>query len=609
MTTLPISGILLEAEEFDDYGGWILDSQFCLEMGSPYLLAHGNGVPVADAVTSSYIPLPDRGEYHVWVRAKDWVPGHHPGRFHLTIEDTTLETIFGANDRDWSWQYGGKVEMAPGKFEVRLHDLTGFGSRCDAVFLSQDAVPPPEFVEPVKDVEQDWRRKFRRIPQEPVLGGEYDVIVVGGGLVGCAAAVTAARLGERVAVVQDRPKLGGNASVEIGLSPRGLRGPLVEEIVKRGDDGDINARGILEGMENVELWMEHTVFNTLTKGSTILSIDVRDARSGRETRISAPTYIDCSGKCILGLLCGADTMAGREPRAKYNESHAPRRGDNFHHGNTVFFRTIMADSPVPFPTDLPWATEVAKDYANLGGQLITPGTENGPGPTIEDKPQSKNPIHRMMIPCTHFWEYGQWLDPYTQCEHIRDYLWRAIYGTFANVKKHAEYANLQLEHVAFVAGQGAFNRYRGDYIISENDIRSHKAFPDAVVQGVSPFCLHFPGDTKYPFRLQHWTYDERDGTPYSVPLRSLYSCNIPNLLFAGKHISATHIASASTKHMGCGSQHGIAVGVAAHLGRKYKVRPRELGQKYMRELQRAVGSVTGVDIGEESDRTGERARL
>ncbi|KAF2160564.1 hypothetical protein M409DRAFT_70320 [Zasmidium cellare ATCC 36951] len=597
MTTLPISGILLEAEEFQDYGGWTMDSQFSLEMGSPYLLAHGNGVPVADAVTTSYIPLPDQGDYHIWIRAKDWVPGHHPGRFQVTIDDTTLETVFGANDRDWSWEYGGKVEMPPGEFTVRLHDLTGFGSRCDEIFLSQDTVPPPEFVEPVKDIEQDWRRGMRRIPREPVLGGEFDVIVVGGGLVGCVAAVTAARLGERVAVVQDRPKLG-------------LRGPLVEEMVKRGEDGDIHAREILEGMENVELWMEHTVFNTISKRSKILSIDVRDARTGRETRLSAPNYIDCSGKCILGLLCGAETMSGREPRAKYNESLAPRRGDNFHHGNTVFFRTSMADSPVPFPTDIPWATEVAKDYANLGGQLITPGTENGPGPTIDEKPHSHSPIARMQIPCTHFWEYGQWLDPYTQGETIRDHLWRAIYGTLANIKSHStEYADLHLEHVAFVAGQGAFNRYRGDYILSEPDIRSHRPFPDAVVQNVSQFCLHYPGDTKYDFRLQHWTYDERDGSPYEIPFRSLYSCNVENLLFAGKHISTTHIAGASTKHMGCGSQHGIAVGVAAALARKYKISPRELGRKHMRELQRLVGTVTGTDIGEKTAGKVERAKL
>ena len=57
------SGILVEAEAFDDFGGWVLDSQFEVEMGSPYLLAHGKGRPVADATT--VISIKDAGEYKV----------------------------------------------------------------------------------------------------------------------------------------------------------------------------------------------------------------------------------------------------------------------------------------------------------------------------------------------------------------------------------------------------------------------------------------------------------------------------------------------------------------------------------------------------------------
>jgi hypothetical protein len=103
----PPTGILVEAEDFENYGGWVLDSQFETQMGSPYLLAHGLGRPVADATT--VVSVAEAGEYEVWVRAKDWVPSHHPGRFTLTIDGTTLETEFGANGKDWSWQSAGKV--------------------------------------------------------------------------------------------------------------------------------------------------------------------------------------------------------------------------------------------------------------------------------------------------------------------------------------------------------------------------------------------------------------------------------------------------------------------------------------------------------------------
>ena len=95
-------GILVEAEDFDDLGGWVVDSQFEVQMGSPYLLAHGIGRPVADATTT--ISVSEAGEYEVWVRAKDWVPAHHPGRFTLSIDGVALATEFGANGQDWSWQ-------------------------------------------------------------------------------------------------------------------------------------------------------------------------------------------------------------------------------------------------------------------------------------------------------------------------------------------------------------------------------------------------------------------------------------------------------------------------------------------------------------------------
>lgn len=600
MNTFPASGILVEAEEFDDYGGWVLDSQFEMEMGSPYLLAHGNGVPVADATTTISIPLPDSGHYKVWVRAKDWVPDHHPGRFQVIVDDTTLNLEFGANDLDWSWQFGGIVELPVGDVNLALHDLTGFCGRCDAIFLTLDDTAPPEFVEPFQEASRAWRRHFRRLPAEPVPAGDFDVIVVGGGLVGSCAAVTAARLGERVAIVQDRPYLGGNASVEVGLSPRGVRGPLIDEIVQRSADGDINAVQLLSDHPNSTVFLEHTVYSTLTRNGKIVSIDARHARSGREIRLTAPLYIDTSGKCILGLLSGAKTLFGREGKAEYGESLAPKRADNMHHGNTVFFRTGMAESPVPFPA-VPWATEVSKDYSDLSGQLIVAGRENGRGPAVVPADRESEPkITRMKRPNTHYWEYGQWLDPYTQGEHIRDHLLRAIYGTFSNVKtmEPEKYANLTFEHVAFVAGQGEFRRYEGDHVLSEPETRSHKYFPDAVVQNGAAFCLHYPGHKKYDFRLQHWVWDERDGKDYDIPFRCLYSCNVGNLMMAGKHISVTHVVGSCSKLMGNGGQHAIATGAAAHLCRKYRESPSGIQKDYMRELQRLTATITGWDLGD-----------
>ncbi len=589
--------ILVEAEDFADYGGWVLDSQFEAIMGSPYLLAHGLGRTVADATTT--VTVAAAGDYHVWVRAKDWVPGHHPGRFALLVDGVPLEQQFGANDRDWSWQHGGTVRLPAGEVTLALQDLTGFDGRCDAIYFSLDATEPPNGVD---DVSRGWRRALRGLPDRPIDAGDYDVVVVGGGISGCAAALAAARLGQTVALIHDRPVLGGNASVEIGLMPRGTQGALLRELSQRQAGGDIAALSLLEAEPTAQVFLENRIVGVAREGARIVSVDAVEARGGTERRFTGRMFIDASGVAILGVLGGAETLFGREARAEFGEPYAPEVADQMHHGNTLFFRTGMAEHPVPFP-DVPWAIEVAKDYANLSGQLIQPGEENGPGPSAGTNPStpefrfgSKNDV----FPATHFWEFGQWLDPYTSGEFVRDHLMRALYGTFSNVKRlePEAYANLELEWMAFVAAQGEFRRYRGDYVLTELDIRNHVQFDDTLIANDGSFCIHCawdPGEGKYDFRLKDWIFDMRDQQSYEIPFRCLYSANIDNLLMAGKHISVTHIAGTATKLMGNGAQHGVAVAAAAALCNRHETTPRGLLHSRFDELRALVTDLTGCD--------------
>ena len=593
----PGSGILIEAEDFDNYGGWVLDSQFEMQMGSPYLLAHGLGRPVADATT--VVALAEAGTYEVWVRAKDWVPIHHPGRFTLSLNGVPLETEFGANGQDWSWHSAGKVSLPKGDLTLALHDLTGFGGRCDAIYFSADgSVPPNE----VGDAGRAWRKALRGLPDQPIDAGDYDVVVVGGGISGCAAALTAARLGQRVALIHDRPVLGGNASKEIGLMPRGTQGALLKELSARTADGDIAAFSLMQAEPTASVFLEHRIVGVVREGSKIISVDAVEARGGHERRFKGSIFVDASGVAILGVLAGAQTLFGREARSEFNESYAPDIADEMHHGNTLFFRTRMADHPVPFP-DVPWATEISKDYANLSGQLVKTGEENGPGPSAGSNPAT--PAFRFgstndVFPATHFWEYGQWLDPYTSGELVRDYLMRALFGTFWNVKRLEPelYANLEFEWMAYVAAQGEFRRYKGDYVLTENDIREHARFEDTLIANDGSFCIHCawaPGEGKYDFRLKDWIWDNRDGESYAIPFRCLYSANIDNLMMAGKHISVSHVAGSSTKLMGNGAQHGVAVGAAAYLCNTHNTSPRGLYEGYLEELKTLVERLTHCD--------------
>jgi len=188
--------ILVEAEGFETLGG--------CQMGSPVVLAHGLGRPVKDAVTA--VVVPGAGDYRVWVRTRDWAatfnaPGT-PGRFQLLVNDKALAATFGTKGAAWHWQDGGTVTLPQGKATLALHDLTGFDGRCDAIVLTRDATfRPPNAGEAMAA----WRRKLLGLPATPPDAGEFDLVVVGGGMSGCCAALAAARLGLEVALIQNRP--------------------------------------------------------------------------------------------------------------------------------------------------------------------------------------------------------------------------------------------------------------------------------------------------------------------------------------------------------------------------------------------------------------------
>jgi hypothetical protein len=166
VSTASADTVLLEAESFEDSGGWVVDQQFMDQMGSPFLLAHGLGIPVKDAVTK--VRFPSAGKYRVWVRTRDWVaqwkaPGT-PGRFQLLIDGKPLKTVFGTEGADWHWQDGGTVEIAKKQTKITLHDLTGFEGRCDAIIFTSDM----KFKPPNKGKAlNSFRRKSTKIARPP----------------------------------------------------------------------------------------------------------------------------------------------------------------------------------------------------------------------------------------------------------------------------------------------------------------------------------------------------------------------------------------------------------------------------------------------------------
>ncbi|MEM9410276.1 MAG: hypothetical protein AAGA30_04135, partial [Planctomycetota bacterium] len=177
--------VLVEAESFKETGGWLVDQQFIDQMGSPYLLAHGLGVPVEDASTK--VSLAVEGNYRIWVRTRDWVatwgaPGA-PGKFELIIDGKPLSTTFGTKGEKWHWHDGGVMRLNK-EFMLSLHDLTGFEGRCDAILFCRD----PEFQPPDGEPLKKLRAQQLGWDLNPSDAGEFDLVVVGGGLAGTSAA-------------------------------------------------------------------------------------------------------------------------------------------------------------------------------------------------------------------------------------------------------------------------------------------------------------------------------------------------------------------------------------------------------------------------------------
>jgi hypothetical protein len=147
-----------------------------------------------------------------------WKAPGAPGRFQVLVDGRPLGTTFGTEGADWHWQDGGTVEIPSRRVRLALHDLTGFEGRCDAVLFAAD----PAFVPPNCDPEMaEFRRQCLGLPEQAEPAGEFDFVVTGGGIAGTCAAIAAARLGLKVALIQDRPVLGGNGSDELGVGFNG----------------------------------------------------------------------------------------------------------------------------------------------------------------------------------------------------------------------------------------------------------------------------------------------------------------------------------------------------------------------------------------------------
>ncbi|WP_338701455.1 FAD-dependent oxidoreductase [Streptomyces sp. Q6] len=426
----------------------------------------------------------------------------------------------------------------------------------------------------------------------------YDIAVIGGGLAGTCAAIAAARLGRRVALVHNRPVLGGNASSEIRVWVCGATAHGVHRWAREtGVMGELYTENQYRNPEGNPYYWDQVVLDAVLAEPLIdlyLNTDVRevdasgpqDAREvhsctgwmmGSERRITfhARQFLDCTGDGLLGHLAGARYRIGREARSEHGEPWAPDEADEALLGSTILFHTKDAGHPVKF---VPPA--YARDLTStpiLRNRVLRTG-DNG---------------------CDYWWiEWGGELDTVHDNERIRDELQAAIMGIWDHIKNSGEFpdaANLTLEWVGSLPGKREYRRFVGDYVLTQQDILEQRQFEDRVAFGGWSVDLH-PVQGMYadePGARQRYA----DGV-FHIPLRSLYSANVTNLLFAGRNISATHIAFGATRVMATCATLGEAAGTAAALCVDEGLTPRELAVKrpelVRRTLLRQDASVIGV---------------
>lgn len=591
VTLLPLLGaeaaeVWVEAEAFADKGGWVVDQQFIDCMGSSYLMAHGLGNPVKDASTT--IEIPEEGKYTVYVRTYNWTSpwnsGKGPGKFRVKINNSTLSSTLGDTGNGWGWQRAGEIKLKNGEHKLALHDLTGFNGRCDAIYFTTDpGTTLPDNGEQLTSM----RRKMLGLDSRKPTTASYDMVVVGGGIAGMCAAVAAARNGLNVALVNDRPVLGGNNSAEVRvhlgghaeIGPNKGLGRMIREFghSRAGNAKpaeyyeDEKKQAFIESEKGVTLYPCYRAVGVTMDGNRVKSVKLTHTENADEVVLSAPLFSDCTGDGTIGYLAGADFAMGREARSQYNEPLAPETADDMTMGASIQWYTKKGEKPVKFP-------------------------EFNYGPVFNDSTCERVTMGEWK------WETGMNRNQITEAERVRDYGLLVIFSNWSYLKNHAsdnaKFRNRSLDWAGYISGKRESRRLLGDYVLKQDDIDKNVYHEDASFTTTWSLDLHFPD----PVNTRRFPGNEFKAAtnhvwihPYAVPYRCLYSRNVDNLFMAGRNISVSHVALGTVRVMRTTGMMGEVVGMAAALCKKHGENPRGVYQRHLPELAAMMREGAGKD--------------
>ncbi|RYF24130.1 MAG: FAD-dependent oxidoreductase [Flavobacteriales bacterium] len=414
-----------------------------------------------------------------------------------------------------------------------------------------------------------------------------ELVVAGGGLAGVCAAITAARAGVKVTLVQDRPVLGGNASSEVRLWILGAtshmgnnnrwarEGGVIDEILVENTFRNVNGNALIfdtilldmvTNEPNITLFLNTAIYQVEKNDlEQIKSVSAFCSQNQTNYSFYAPLFCDATGDGIVGFLAGAAFRMGAESKEEFGERFAPSKEYGELLGHSLYFYSKNVGQPVKY---------VAPSYALKD---------------ITKIPRFKN-FNALEYGCNLWWlEYGGRLDTIHDTEDIKWELWKVAYGAWDYIKNSGNFpeaANLTLEWIGTIPGKRESRRFEGDYMLRQQDIVDQQLHYDAVAYGGWSIDLH-PADG---------VFSEKPGCNqwhgkgiYQIPYRCLYSRNVGNLFLAGRIISASHVAFGSSRVMATCAHAAQAVGLAAKLCITHEVNPAAIGKDdYIVELQQEL---------------------
>ncbi len=440
---------------------------------------------------------------------------------------------------------------------------------------------------------------------------QYDVIVVGGGTTGIAAAIASARHGARTAIIENLAFLGGNAvnipawmgfhNLQGQQVVRGIAWELIEKLRQVGGATQTYLDPITSSVTGTSgNWVKIIATQEVASAGVdvwlqCLAVDVQTERVKDRQRIggvyafsreglhfyAASVVVDCTDTGEIARMAGAHMVRGRPGDHKVQVSSWTVTVGNVDFEKLLAYFTANPDQIRPFRLTDPKAL---LDQMHTAEVFVMGAFKR----LIQQAKADGLPLPRDVFPAVAFPKVGEVMHVASRVENVNpndaannarsqiegmrqtqlwmDFLQRYVPG----------FERCRLVTTPSHIGIRETNHMEGEYLLTKEDLMTGRTFEDVIALGGYHLDIHTP---------DHTGLETARPPTYQIPYRCLVPKNVDGMLVAGRAISATHEAQSSTRVIPISMAQGQAAGTAAALAVRCQVHPREID---IRELQKML---------------------